>query len=81
MYRSETVLSAEKGKKETGVTGEIVSFDGTGDMEHEKVIAYVRQDERAMGVMAVDILEKIVRGESISEDICVPYRVIKLNDI
>ena len=70
-----------KAMKETGVTGEIVSFDGTGDMEHEKVIAYVRQDERAMGVMAVDILEKIVHGESISEDICVPYRVIKLNDI
>ena len=70
-----------KAMKETGVTGEIVSFDGTGDMEHEKVIAYVRQDERAMGVMAVDILEKIVHGENINEDICVPYEIIKLNDM
>ena len=67
-----------KAMKETGVTGEIVSFDGTGDMEYEKVIAYVSQDERAMGVMAVDILEKIVNGESISDDICVPYKVIKI---
>lgn len=70
-----------KTMKEIGVTGEIVSFDGTGDTEHEKVVAYVSQDERVMGIMAVDILEKIVSGESISEDICVPYKIIKLNDI
>ncbi len=70
-----------KAMKKTGVTGEIVSFDGTGDMEHENVIAYVSQDERAMGVVAVDILEKIVHGENINEDICVPYEIIKLNDM
>lgn len=70
-----------KAMKETGVNGEIVSFDGTGDMEYDKVVAYVRQDERAMGVMAVDILEKIVHGEDIIEDICVPYKIIRINDI
>ena len=70
-----------KAMKETDITGEIVSFDGTGDMEHEKVIAYVSQDERGMGVMAVDILEKIIHGENISDDIYVPYEIIRLNDI
>lgn len=67
-----------KAMKETGIAGEIVSFDGTGDMEHENVVAYVKQDERAMGSKAVDILEKIIQGESIREDVCVPYRIIEL---
>jgi DNA-binding LacI/PurR family transcriptional regulator/uncharacterized protein YeaC (DUF1315 family) len=62
---------------EMGMEREIVSFDGTGSGGSENVIAYVKQDEREMGISAVDSLEQIMNGASVTGDICVPYQIRK----
>lgn len=55
----------------------IVSFDGLGHMYVENSFTYLKQNEREMGVEAVRTLDRIVSGESVKGNICIPFQIIE----
>lgn len=60
---------------------EVVSFDGMGSADKKNVIAYIRQNEKEMGFQAVSVLEEVIQGANINNDIYVPYMIESPNDI
>ncbi len=65
-----------------GIMREIVSFDGVGEIYGEYGFIHAKQNEREMGVKAVETIIRIIDGESIKGNIIVPFRIIQpRNDI
>jgi DNA-binding LacI/PurR family transcriptional regulator len=56
-----------------GIEREIVTFDKNSP----KTIACLRQNEQEMGKKTVEIMDRIIRGEKITQNIDTPYQIVK----
>lgn len=59
-----------------GIKREIVSFDGLERIYSEYGFIHAKQNEKEMGVRAVETIDRIIQGESVKGNICVPFRII-----
>lgn len=62
--------------KALGMEREIVSFDGLDRIYSEYGFIHVKQNEREMGVKAVETIDRIIGGETVKGNICLPFQII-----
>lgn len=59
--------------KELGQEREIVTFDGLNRIYGETEFVHVKQDERSMGIKAVETIDDIINGKEVENVVCIPY--------
>lgn len=56
----------------------VVSFDGLSRMYGDYGFTHAKQNENEMGAEAVETIDRIIRGETVKGNICIPFQIVEM---